>query len=203
MKRIALASLCAATLLAGCATPAYVSPVEVTRFVGASPQLLGRGPIAVRAGTGADPQLFEQSVFQTAVAEELAQHGYVVSGGVAEQVAEVWIERATGNAGVGGGSPVSVGVGGSTGSYGSGAGVGVGINLNSLFGGGRPRQVVDTQLRVVIRPSAGGQALWEGRAQFSASANSPYAGGREAAERVADALFGGFPGRSGETIEVR
>ena len=55
----------------------------------------------------------------------------------------------------------------------------------------------------MIRPSAGGDSLWEGRARFTATANSDYADQRAAAARLADALFSGFPGRSGETIEVR
>ena len=82
---------------------------------------------------------------------------------------------------------------------GSGVGVGVGINL----GGNRPSERIDTQLHVMIRPSAGGDALWEGRARFTATANSDYADRQAAAAKLADALFDGFPGRSGETIEVR
>ena len=56
---------------------------------------------------------------------------------------------------------------------------------------------------MVIKPSGGINALWEGRARFTASANSDYADQRAAAAKLADALFSGFPGRSGETIEVR
>ena len=78
-------------------------------------------------------------------------------------------------------------------------GLGVGINL----GGSRPAEQIDTELRVVIKPSGGINALWEGRARFTASANSDYADQRAAAAKLADALFSGFPGRSGETIEVR
>jgi hypothetical protein len=55
----------------------------------------------------------------------------------------------------------------------------------------------------MIRPGPGGNALWEGRARFTATANSDFADQRAAAGKLADALFSGFPGRSGETIEVR
>ena len=48
----------------------------------------------------------------------------------------------------------------------------------------------------------GGTALWEGRSRFTATANSGFADTQAAATRLADALFGGFPGQSGETIEV-
>ena len=193
------ACLAAVALLAGCTTPAYVSPVEVTRFTAESRALLGSGPIAIRAAPGEAPDSWEYAAFQTAVADELAEIGYTVTPDDAAQVAEIRVERFVSRSG-GGRSPVNVGVGGSTGSYGSGVGVGVGINLG---GGGRSTERIDTQLHVMIRPSAGGDALWEGRARFSATANSDFADQRAAAAKLADALFAGFPGRSGETIEVR
>ena len=194
-RLLALALTAAA---AGCTTPAYVSPVEVTRFTGNAPNLLGSGPIAVRAAPGEAPDSWEYAAFQTAVAEELAEVGYIVTGGDAAQVAEIRVERFVERS-EGRRSPVSVGVGGSTGSWGSGVGAGVGINLG---GSGRSEQI-DTRLHVMIRSSAGGDALWEGRANFSATANSDYADQRAAAAKLAGALFDGFPGRSGETIEVR
>jgi len=193
-----LLALAALALAAGCTTPAYVSPVEVTRFSDAMPSQLGRGPIAVRAAPGEAPGSWEFAAFQQAVAAELQELGYTVTDSAA-QVAEVRVERAVARADGGRRSPVNVGVGGSTGSYGSGVGMGVGINL----GGNRPSEQIDTQLHVMIRPSPGGNALWEGRARFSATANSPFADQRAAAGKLADALFSGFPGRSGETIEVR
>ena len=39
--------------------------------------------------------------------------------------------------------------------------------------------------------------------RFTATSNSNFADQRAAAAKLADALFDGFPGRSGETIEVR
>jgi hypothetical protein len=192
-----LPAIAALALLAGCATPAYVSPVEVTRFTGAAPDQLGRGPIAIRPAPGQTPDSWDFAAFRSAVAGELQELGYTISDSAA-QVAEIRVERFAAREGSRR-SPVNVGVGGSTGSYGSGVGVGVGINL----GGGRPAERIDTQLQVMIRPSAGGDALWEGRARFTATANSDFADQRAAAGKLADALFGGFPGRSGETIEVR
>ena len=193
-----LACLATVALLAGCTTPAFVSPVEVTRFTGGSRALLGSGPHGDRAAPGEAPDSWEYAAFQTAVAEELSEVGYTVTPDDAAQVAEIRVERFVSRRD-GGRSPVNVGVGGSTGSYGSGVGVGVGINL----GGGRPAEQIDTQLHVMIRPSAGGDALWEGRARFRATANSDFADQRAAAGKLADALFEGVPGRSGETIEVR
>ena len=191
-----LSAIAAAVLLAGCATT-YVSPVEVTRFTGSQPQALGSGPIAVRPGPGSPPDSLELSAFRNAVARELQQQGYVIIDGEAPQVAEVtvnqYVEQPDSAR-----SPVSVGGGVGGGSYGSSAGVGVGINLSP-----RPSERLHRELRVMIKPAEGGTALWEGRARFTATANSSYADTQAAADRLAGALFGGFPGQSGETIEVR
>ena len=190
-----LGAIAAAALLAGCTTT-YVSPVEVTRFTGDRPQALGSGPIAVRAAEGALADSLELSVFRDAVARELQEQGYVIINGEAPQVAEVSIDLLVEQPGHSN-SPVSVGGGVAGGSYGSSAGVGVGIDLSP-----RPSERLHRELRVMIKPAGGGTALWEGRARFSATTNSAYADTQAAATKLADALFGGFPGQSGETIEV-
>ncbi|KHL25000.1 hypothetical protein PK98_14280 [Croceibacterium mercuriale] len=204
MRTPALASAAlAALLLSACTTPAYVSPVEVTRFTGAAPAQLGRGPITVVAAPGdVGADSLEFSLYRNAVAAELGRLGYTVTGGTSAggQVAEIVLERGvnapltTDRQG-----PVSVGVGGGTGGYGSGLGVGIGINLGG--GGSRDTEELYRQLRVIIR--SGTTPLWEGRANFTASSNSDYAGEQAAAGRLAQALFQGFPGESGATIEVR
>jgi hypothetical protein len=196
MKTLILSSLAAALALAGC-TQTVVTPVSVTRFTGEQPARLGAGTIAVRAAPGEPAGTLEFAAWEQAVAFELAELGYQVVTGPASQVAEVRVERFTDAPG-GRRSPVGVGVGGSTGSYGSGVGVGIGLDLS-----GPPPEVTGNQLGVVIRDNAGGQALWEGRAEFSASSNSDYASAQAAARKMADALFAGFPGESGATIEVK
>jgi hypothetical protein len=196
MTRLALAPIAAALLLSGCAQT-YVSPVSVTRFVGQAPARLGIGPIAVRAAPGMANSL-EFAPYWQAVSAELTRLGYqVVPGNDAAQIAEVRVDRAVEQAGRRR-NPVSVGVGGSTGSYGSGLGLGLGFDLS-----GPPPAVADTRIGVIIRDGAGGQPLWEGRADFAASANSKFGNAQAAAAKMAAALFAGFPGRSGETIEVR
>jgi len=192
-------------LVAGCTTPAYVSPVEVTRFTAPAAAQLGRGLIAVMAAPG-DPgaNSLEFSIYRDAVAAELARIGYTVApGGNGVQMAEIVLERGVNAAAPASNrGPVSVGVGGSTGGYGSGVGLGVGFN----FGGGQRADELHRQLRVTIRGAGGGAAasapIWEGRANFTATTNSDYAGEQAAATRLAQALFAGFPGQSGETIEV-
>src|SRR6478736_8065230 len=193
-----LSALACAALLAGCTTT-YVSPVEVTRFVGDQPHVLGSGPIAVRAGPGDAPDSLELGLFRDAVARELQGLGYVVVDGDAPQIAEVTVAQMVEQPGFNN-QPVSggVGVGGGTHTRGTSVGVGVGIDLTP-----RPADRLHRELRVMIKPADGGTALWEGRARFAASTNSDYAETQAAAGKLAGALFGGFPGHSGETIEVR
>ena len=196
-----LSAIALAVLLTGCTTT-YVSPVEVTRFTGDQPQVLASGPIAVVPAPGVEADSLELAVFQEAVSRELHDLGYIVTGDMAQQVAEVSVDRFVEQPGYHR-SPVSVGVGAGASSGGgwyggSGAGVGVGIDLS-----GPPQDRYNTELRVMIKPAGGGLALWEGRARFTATANSEMAETGAAATKLADALFAGFPGQSGETIEVK
>jgi len=188
-------AVASALLLAGCTTT-YVSPVEVTRFTGDQPQSLGSGPIAVRSGPGAPADSLEMNVFNDTVARELQEQGYVIIDGEAPQIAEVTISLGVEQPGYSN-SPVSVGGGVAGGSYGSSAGVGIGIDLSP-----KPSERLHRELRVMIKPASGGTALWEGRARFTATVNSDFAETQAAATKLADALFDGFPGQSGETIEV-
>ena len=189
-----------ALLLAGCATPSYVSPVEVTRFAAPQSELgqanLGRGTISIDAGPGTDGSSLGYAAFADALRSELAALGYnvVAQGGV--QVALVSLSQSVSLPDRR--SPVSVGGGGSVGSYGSGVGLGIGLDLSP-----RPAEAIETQLSLAIRSASGGTNLWEGRANMSASANSDYGTAQAAAARMADALLQGFPGTSGETILVQ
>ena len=196
MRTQTLATLAAAALLGGCATPAYVSPVEVTRFTGDAPNFLGQGTIQIVPAPGLDANSIEFGLYEEAVRRELEDLGYrlvLING---SQVAQVALDHFVVNEGNRRG-PVSVGVGGSTGSYGSGLGVGIGFNL-----GGQPSERISRELTVSIREAGGSVNLWEGRAAMTATTNSDYAADAAAAPRLADALFAGFPGQSGETIEV-
>lgn len=186
----------AIALLCGCASN-YASPVEVTRFVGEQPQLLGSGTIAIHTGTGNQASSLEFAEYNKAIAAKLANLGYTVVADGPAQTAEVWIDRVVMQP-ERGRSPVSVGVGGSTGSFGSGLGVGLGIDLS-----GPPPEQVDSHMRVVIRDAASNTVLWEGRANFTATLKGEYGAAQASAARLADALFNGFPGNSGETITVK
>lgn len=197
--KFAIASAALASL-AACATPVVTGPVEVTRFVESTASArLGQGTIFVETAPGVEGDSLALAPYKEAIARELESLGYREgSRAAATQVAQVWVERYRSVGGERRG-PVSVGVGGSTGSYGSGVGLGLGINL----GGGGPREMIDTEVRVMIRDKSTNATYWEGRAQFSVSGNSPYADTSANAAAVADALFRNFPGNDGETIEVR
>lgn len=194
-RKLVLAA--ALALLSGCVAP--VGPVEVTRFHVPDIAALGKGTIAVEPAAGIDGTSLEWQSYRGAVQRQLMLLGYseAPAGTPSDQVAELRLtrdafqpERASG--------PVSVGIGGSTGSYGSGLGIGIGLNLSP-----RPAQQVETQLGVIIKSRASGAPLWEGRAAFTVSAKSPLADTGLAAPKMAEALFKGFPGTSGETIEVK
>ena len=56
---------------------------------------------------------------------------------------------------------------------------------------------------MTIKERASGKALWEGKATFTVRAASPLASTQLGAAKLAEALFKGFPGSSGETIQVK
>ncbi len=194
--RIALLSLPLA--LAACATGRSAEPIEVTRFV--APQAraqLGDARLMVETAPGSPEQGLALEPYKEAVARELAAFGYVENARPsADQIASVSVERTELDRN-GRRSPVTGSIGGSPSRYGNSVGVGVGINL----GGGSGRTVV-TRMSVFLRDKTSGEVLWEGRARLVAPAKSELAQSGPAAYALANALFTGFPGNSGETIEV-
>lgn len=194
MKAWIAVSAFATLALAGCVAP--VGPVEVTRFHVPDAQF-GRGPIAVVPAPGMTDTSLELRAYQSAVARELVRIGYAEAAPGAAKVAEVRLMRRTWQPERNRG-PVSVGVGAGGGSYGSGVGMGVGIDLS-----GRPATQTETELGVMIKDRPSGRTLWEGRAVFVVRADSPLAQTDLGAAKLAEALFRGFPGNSGETILVK
>ena len=195
MKCFALAAMLTAIALSGCIAP--VGPVQVTRFHAPDVSPLGKGAIAVEPAPGSDSASLEWQTYSAAVIRQLQLLGYTEARpGSGGQVALVSVSRRTIEPQAR--SPVSVGVGGSTGTYGSGVGLGLGINLSP-----KPAAQVATDLSVSIRDRTSGVTLWEGRATFTVSSKSPMAGTALGAPKMSAALFAGFPGQSGATIEVK
>ena len=192
------------------ASPALAAaPVEVTRFhTPATLAQLGPGWVEVVPAAGIDARSLQTRAWLDAVARELAAQGFAASApqpGVA-RIAEVRLTREVvpGSERRGGGSSVSVGIGGGGGGgwYGGGSHVGVGVGLGFPLGGGRSRGGdVESELSVTIRDKASGAALWEGHSNLRTAQRE--ADRPETASRLAHALFAGFPGKSGQTIEVK
>lgn len=205
--------LSAATLLVIAAPALAAAPVEVTRFhTPATLAQLGPGWIEVVPAAGIDGQSLETRAWLNAVARELAAQGLAASSVQASvaRVAEVRLTRdaiAGSESRRGGGSSVSVGIGvGSGGGWrrGGGSHVGVGVGMGFPIAGGRGRgggQDVESELSVTIRDKASGASLWEGRSSMRTGKRN--ADDPENAAHLAHALFTGFPGKSGETIEVK
>ncbi|MCA1662270.1 MAG: DUF4136 domain-containing protein [Novosphingobium sp.] len=199
-----------APVLLSAAAASAAAPVEVTRFH--TPQTLaqlGPGAVEVVAAPGLDAQSLETRAMLDAVARELSAQGLSAQGvASAARIAEVRLTRDAvegGDYGRGGGSSVSVGVSGGSGGgwYGrrGGTHVGVGVGIGFPVGGGGSRGgEVDSELSVTIRDKASGAPLWEGRSNLRTSRRA--ADDPETAEKLAHALFSGFPGQSGATIEV-
>lgn len=197
-------ALVATLAVSGCATA--IPPVEVTRFhrIDSSTAIpAGSYAIVARdAAPGENASLADRS-YQSAVAQQLDRLGYrsvlTLAAGQPDYIVSVGIDRA-GRPADARGNGVSVGVGGGTGGYRSGVGVGVGLDLTSLFAD--RRDVIATRMIVQITRRGEALALWEGRAEGLARTGTPAAQPGLAAEKLASALFAGFPGRSGETISV-
>jgi hypothetical protein len=198
MTRFSLPFLLALGLSA-CAAP--IPPVEVTRFH--TGQVQARGAITLAPADGLSAESLEYRTYAAAVARELTRLGFTESaGGTAPLIAEVGFERGTLTRAPGP-SPVSIGIGGGTGGGGIGGG-GIGIGIGTSFPLGKPqsRDLILTKLMVRIVNRADGKPIWEGRAETAAKPTAPAAQPGIAAAKLAQALFAGFPGQSGETVTV-
>ena len=199
-----------AALLALAAPAIAAERVEVTRFhTPATLSQLGPGWVELVPVAGIDPRSLEQRALLDAVSRELAAQGFAASAPQPSvgRIAEFRLTRdaVPGSERRGGGSSVSIGVGGGSGGgwrRGGGTSVGVGLGVGFPLGGNKQRAGdVTSELSVTIRDKATGASLWEGRSSLRTAqrdADKP-----ETAARLAHALFAGFPGKSGETIEVK
>ena len=194
----------AGTGLAACTTAGGLPPAEAIRYhLGGNVE---RGTVSIQplTGAGAPPSL-EYQAYADAVAAELARNGYpAASAGARPQfVAIVGFRRGT-ELGPPRSSPISIGIGGGGFSGGRrGGGVGLGGGVGFPLGGGRGREIVVSELSVAIKRNADQSAVWEGNARAAADAKRPEADTPALAQRLATAMFTGFPGESGRTIEVR
>lgn len=198
-----VAALGLVMLAAGCATggtagSGVMAGAEVTRFHLDSN--IARGEIAIEPLDAAQAGSLEFQNYATVVERQLAALGWTVVRGNrrSEQVALIRVEQGSREA-LRRRSGFSVGIGG--GSYGGGVGVGGGVTVP--VGGSRGGQIIITELAVRLQRRSDGTAMWEGRAQSEALAGTPEASPAFMINRLASALFQGFPGESGRTVRVR
>lgn len=192
------------------ATASAAPRVEVTRFHMGDPAR--SGTLAVEEMPGNPDISLEFRTYANAVSQELQRVGFTPTGdgptaASSDYVALVSFSRTFRPTGVDRSSdrPVSVGVGGGIGSGGGrrggtfgGLGLGVGINLS-----GKPKDIVTTELHVQLRRRSDSTAIWEGRASTEARQGKPESQPATAAQKLAAALIGGYPGESGRTIMVK
>lgn len=185
------AALIASTLSA-CVTP--TGPVDVTRFVQDNEFEQVNGQYVGSFAFANQESSLSLTPYRAAIAREMQRLGFTaVNDGQADYVVSINVDRYDSERPKN--SNVSVGGGASTGSFGSGIGLGLGIDLS-----GRKKR---THTELSTRIAKNGASVWEGRALQSAKRDSPAAQEGIAASKLASSLFLGFPGRSGETIEVK
>jgi len=190
-------------LLGGCATTLRLPPTEAVRYHLGAP--IERGSIRVEPLTAPGvPASLEFRTYAAAVEAELLRNGYTLApaGAQPQLIATVGFTR-TAQAGPPKRSPFSIGIGGGGFSGGRGGGVGLGGGVGIPVGGGGSTEVVASELAVTIKRRADQSPVWEGRARSFADGSKPDADAAQQAPRLAAAVFTGFPGESGRTIEVR
>ena len=202
VRSILVLALAGASLTA-CATGPSLPPTEVLRYHLGEP--LDRGTIAVQPLSGGAPASLEFKSYAAAVQGQLIKVGYnpPAPGAKPMLVATVAFTRTT-QAGPPKQSPFSIGIGGGGFSGGrGGGGVGLGGGVGIPIGGGGRDAILVTEMAVTIKRSVDQSPVWEGRAQTLADARKPDATSQIQAEKLARALFAGFPGESGRTIQVK
>lgn len=189
-------ALAAATMMAGCATTPRTAPVDVTRYHLSQP--IPAGTVAVQPQGAGQPGP-EYALYAGAVSAEMARLGFAPAADAvrADYVATVGFSRVD-RGQVRTRPPVTIGLGG--GSFGGNVGLGGGASFGV---GGKTRTVYGSELTVQLRRRGDSTLIWEGRAIAETLEGQPGAQPVDSANRMAAALFRGFPGQSGITIQVK
>ena len=192
----------AATALAGCATTPHQPPTEVVRYHLEQP--IARGTVAVIPGTPDGQAGLEFRPYAESVQRQLVGAGFTLAAPGTTPVYDVVIGfSSTDGVGPPRRAPFSIGLGIGGGSFGRGGGVGGEGGVGFPIGGSGPRRILLTQLDVTIKRRADQSAVWVGHAQGAADMSTMAATTSAMADKLAGAMFAGFPGESGRTIEVR
>ncbi|MFT8451178.1 MAG: DUF4136 domain-containing protein, partial [Zymomonas mobilis] len=100
------------------------------------------------------------------------------------------------------GISIGGGGGGGRGFGGGGGGISAGISV-PVGNGYHTSNKVETILTAQLSRRDTHQAIWEGRARTEAKSNKAESTPDIAVDRLATAMFGQFPGESGETEKVK
>ena len=193
-----------ALALAGCA--AQLPESRVTRFHLGQP--IAPGELAVEPR---DPTLSKDLEFQSyarIVQAEFDRLGFRPAADLAksEMVAVTEVSRSWRPTGQYSGSSMSIGIGGASGGggwHGGGTSVGLGGAFSFPLGKQKEKMDVLTRLSVQLKRRSDSSVVWEGRAESVAHDGTPAANPEAAVQRLAAAMFQGFPGKSGEIITVK
>ncbi|QIG81406.1 DUF4136 domain-containing protein [Stakelama tenebrarum] len=197
MNRLATLAIALAALATGACTTSGMNrlqPVDATRYHLGTP--IPQGTVTIEPLSSTQEISVDYRRYADAVAAQLQSLGYtpVPDGSESDYVAGIAFRRA--DAGVlRERSPVTIGLGGGTSSGNVGLGGGASIGL-----GGKDRHIIISELSVHLRRRGDGTTVWEGRAQTRSLDEVPET--QPSPDRLAGALFKGFPGESGITITV-
>jgi len=198
-KGLAIAIIGAAALLSGCAANNGPGPIDVTRFQLGQP--IAGDSVSVQPLTGYAGVSPEDQVYVGAVSNAMIPLGFAPTPGEATTYIAAVSYKHVSRGMVRKPPPVTIGLGG--GSFSGGRRGGVGIGAGGSFGiGGGTAELISTELGVQIKRRSDNSIVWEGRA-VTEGLNGPGAMSATTADRLAKALFKGFPGESGITITVK
>lgn len=199
----AVTATAAALLLVPMAAQA-ANPIKVTRFHLGQP--IAPGTVAVEMAPDATVAPGpEADLYMDAVATAMQAYGFTrnaPSSPAADYRAIVHISRNVDELPPAP-PPVSIGLGGGGGDGGRGGGFGLGGSVAFGVGKRKQRALVSTQISVRITRGISADAIWEGRATQSVEERGKLVQPGATADKLAKALFKGFPGESGRTINVK
>lgn len=186
-------------LTLGTAACTTVPTVDVTRFHLGQP--IPFDTVSIVTPTPQPPTL-ESELRMKAVGDELARLGFrpVPDNGTSTYIATLRAEQSSRAGAPTERSPVSIGIGGGT--FGRGGGVNGGINFPLGGGSGNGPSVIGNLVMLELKRRSDNKIIWEGRAMQEVSAKAPAAVLNTAVPQMVRALFDGFPGPSGEMVQV-
>ncbi|MBY0583565.1 MAG: DUF4136 domain-containing protein [Sphingomonas sp.] len=196
---LATLSLVLAPIVAPSAALAARAPIKVTRFHLGQPIAAGTITVEIAPGSAVVPGP-EAQIYIDAVANAMGSAGFTRAANAAPSDYRVILTisrdvtplpRAP--------SPLQIGLGGGGGDRGFGVGGGVSFGVGKR----QERALVTTQLSVRLMRAATPDVIWEGRATQAVEERGKLLQPGATADKIATALFKGFPGESGRTISVK